>query len=435
MAATLKPPGEVVEIARRLEDAGFETWCVGGAVRDALLGHPHLDWDLATAATPGQVRRLFERTVPIGIEFGTVGVLDRRGIMHEVTTFRRDVRTDGRHAEVEFGVSLDDDLARRDFTINAIAYSTSRKEVHDPFGGRADLDRGVVRAVGDPATRMAEDRLRALRAIRFAARFGFEIESDTWKAIVQSTPYLDRLSAERIQQELEKTMDQVERPSAAISRWIESGAMGKLIPELKSLSPVALTTLDCLPRPGLIGRPQRRINRLTALMLDLEPGAVAGTLSRLRFSRSDADWTSKQVARWREVGMEVGAALREQAAITDGRARRWAARLGRTTAAPLLRVAAARWAALSAAGHPAPDQAVVRSLYRRIVRSAYRDAIELSELAVDGDDLRRVGIPTGPDLGRILHALLEIVIDDPSQNTYDALCGQALRLWRDRQSG
>src|SRR5919201_6630017 len=114
----LSPPEPVREIARRLERAGFETWCVGGAVRDALLGHPHLDWDLATAATPKEVRRLFRRTVPLGVEFGTVGVLDEHGTMHEVTTFRRDVQTDGRHAKVLFGASLDDDLARRDFTVN-----------------------------------------------------------------------------------------------------------------------------------------------------------------------------------------------------------------------------------------------------------------------------------------------------------------------------
>src|SRR4051794_36579859 len=168
----LNPPPAVLEIAARLEHAGFEAWCVGGAIRDVLLGHPHLDWDLATSATPDQVRELFgvKRTIPVGIAFGTVGVLDRDGAMHEVTTFRRDVRTDGRHAEVEFGVSLEDDLARRDFTINAIAYSASRDELRDPFDGRRDLDRRIVRAVGDADTRMREDRLRALRAIRFAAR-------------------------------------------------------------------------------------------------------------------------------------------------------------------------------------------------------------------------------------------------------------------------
>src|SRR3954463_8479321 len=147
----LHPPAPVLEIAERLESAGFEAWCVGGAVRDALLGHPHLDWDLATSATPQEVRNLFgaRMTIPVGIEFGTVGVLDRTGIMHEVTTFRRDVRTDGRHAEVEFGVSLEDDLARRDFTITALAFSPKTGDLRDPFDGRGDLERRLLRAVGD----------------------------------------------------------------------------------------------------------------------------------------------------------------------------------------------------------------------------------------------------------------------------------------------
>src|SRR3954469_6212887 len=189
----LNPPKPVLAIASQLEEAGFETWCVGGAIRDALLGHPHLDWDLATAATPTQMRDLFgaRRTIPIGVDFGTVGVLDRDGKMHEVTTFRRDVQTDGRHAVVEFGVSLEDDLARRDFTINAIAYSPRRDEIRDPFDGRADLERKIVRAVGDPEQRMREDRLRALRAIRFAARFGFAIDDATRRAIEASAPHLD----------------------------------------------------------------------------------------------------------------------------------------------------------------------------------------------------------------------------------------------------
>src|SRR6202140_4807967 len=144
----LDPPETVRSIAKRLEGAGFETRCVGGAVRDALLGHPHLDWDLATAAKPPEVRKLFKRTVPIGVEFGTIGVLDHDNVMHEVTTFRKDVMTDGRHAVVEFGASLDDDLARRDYTINAIAYSPSKRMLYDPFEGRADLARRVVRAEG-----------------------------------------------------------------------------------------------------------------------------------------------------------------------------------------------------------------------------------------------------------------------------------------------
>jgi tRNA nucleotidyltransferase (CCA-adding enzyme) len=187
--AALPIPEDVLEIARRLDQAGHEVWCVGGAIRDALLaartggtGLEPADVDFATSATPEQVRALFRRTVGVGIQHGTVGVLDRRRVLHEVTTFRRDVATDGRHAVVAFGVSLEDDLARRDFTINAIAYHPLRHEWRDPFAGAADLDARVIRAVGDPDQRFREDYLRILRALRFAARFEFEIDPATWAA-------------------------------------------------------------------------------------------------------------------------------------------------------------------------------------------------------------------------------------------------------------
>src|SRR5881275_1941760 len=280
----LNPPRNVRQIADTLERAGYETWCVGGAIRDALLGHPHLDWDLATAAKPEQVRKLFKRTVPVGVDFGTIGVLDDDNVMHEVTTFRRDVQTDGRHAVVEFGASLDDDLARRDYTINAIAYSPSRDEVRDPYKGQEDLEGRLIRAVGDARERMREDRLRALRAIRFAARFGFDIERDTYDAIVESAPELTRLSAERVKQEIEKTMDQVRFPSKAFAMWRDTGAFGTLIPALARVSAKDLRALDHLRRPLLPRRPARRITRIAALFAPVPAATVRKTLKDLRFS-------------------------------------------------------------------------------------------------------------------------------------------------------
>ncbi|HEX6059668.1 MAG TPA: CCA tRNA nucleotidyltransferase [Gemmatimonadaceae bacterium] len=423
----LAPPPPVLEIADRLERGGFETWCVGGAVRDALLGHPHLDWDLATAATPAEVQRLFKRTKPIGIEFGTVGVL-KGGHMFEVTTFRRDVRTDGRHAVVEFGASLDEDLARRDFTINAIAYSPSRRRVHDPFDGRGDLERGVIRAVGDPRERMREDRLRALRAIRFAGRFGFAIEPQTWAAILESAPHLGRLSPERVKQELEKTMEQVSRPARAIRRWKESGAFATLVPPLADLPETAIDALDHLPPPGLARRPHRAVARLAALFLHLDGRTADRTLRGLRFSNSDVAWIVALVDRWRRLGEEMTRTLVAGPA-DDGTLRRWAAAAGRTRLAPLLRLAAAMWDARRAAGEPAPPAERVRSTYRRALRVAWRDPIELGDLAVDGNDLADAGIPSGPLVGKILHALVEVVIGDPSANTRERLLAEAQRLY------
>ena len=428
----LDPPETVRGIAKRLEDAGFETWCVGGAVRDALLGHPHLDWDLATAAKPPDVRKLFKRTVPVGVEFGTIGVLDHDNVMHEVTTFRKDVQTDGRHAVVEFGASLDDDLARRDYTINAIAYSPSKNELRDPYEGRKDLEGKLIRAVGDPRDRMREDRLRALRAIRFAARFSFDIERDTWDAIVESAPELSRLSAERVKQEIEKTMDQVRLPSKAFAMWRDTGAFGTLIPALARVTDLQLLPLDHLRRPLVPGRPARRSTRIAGLFASMPAATVRKTLKDLRFSNTEGEWIALLVERWQQLGPSMTTALLKSEEMgaadpwssdqypTSAMLRTWAASAGRTRLAPLLRLADAFWWAARQAGDPAPYKQTVASVYKRAIRIAYKDAIAISDLAIDGTDLEKLGI-SGPAVGATLRRLLDAVINDPRKNTNDQL--------------
>lgn len=427
----LRPTRSVLDIARRLEAAGYEAWCVGGAIRDALLGGHPLDWDLATPAHPEQVREIFgrRRTIPVGIEFGTVSVLDDAGVAHEITTFRRDVKTDGRHAEVEFGASLEDDLARRDFTINAIAYRPRTEELRDPFDGRGDIERKVVRAVGDAEQRMREDRLRALRAIRFASRYHFAIEPATLAAIESSAPFLTRLSAERVQQEIVKTMEQVTRPGVAFGIWRDTGALAALVPPLAHTSAVALATLDELPRAGTAGRllPQRTSNRLAGLFLDLSPSAARNALTALRFSKHETGWVTTIVERWTALGEEMSTVLRERMP-TDEEVRRWLSRLGRLHAGPFLRVAFARWRAQRAAELPAPTDAAVRSLHRRMRRSRYRDPLDVADLVVGGDDLRRAGIRPGPIYAKILQALLDLVLADPARNTPEALLAEVPRL-------
>jgi tRNA nucleotidyltransferase (CCA-adding enzyme) len=431
LSEKLSPPRAVLRIASTLEDAGFETWCVGGAVRDALLGHPHLDWDLATSARPEQVARLFRRTVPVGIAFGTIGVLDDAGVLHEVTTFRRDVNTDGRHAVVEFGATLLEDLARRDYTINAIAYHPTRRIVEDPFEGQEDLDRKLVRSVGDPEERMREDRLRALRAMRFAARFGFDIEPATWKAILGSAPHLGRLSAERVKQEIEKTMEQVGCPSHAFRMWQSSGAFGTLLPHLADASEVELATVDQIATPpgqgpgqrtpGVpVAKGNRRILRLIALFAAVDPGTVLSTLKGLRFSNADAAWISGIVTHWSSMHAEMRFAMTGDARVADPVLRRWAAMTGRTRLASVMRLAAARWSAERRLDIDAPLAATVHSTYRRAIRIAYRDPVEVADLAVNGNDLARIGI-TGPAVGQTLRNLLETVITDPASNTRDVL--------------
>ncbi len=367
----------------------------------------------------------------MGVEFGTVGVLDDKGMMHEVTTYRRDVQTDGRHAIVEFGATLDEDLARRDYTINAIAFSPTRGIVHDPFGGKTDLARGIVRSVGDPGERMREDRLRALRAIRFAARFDFEIEPETWASIVASAAQLTRLSAERVKQEIEKTMEQVRFPSRAFTMWRDSGALAALIPGLAALIPglagitdLQLSALDHLRIPGPANRPHRKVMRLTGLFSGADPRDVAATLKALRFSNAEIKWISGVLTAWHQLSKEMTYSLMQPVAPSDATLRRWAAIAGRTRFASVLRLADALWWAERAAGRPAPTKERVASVYRRAIRIAYRDPIEISDLAIGGSDLERIGI-TGPAVGRALRDLLERVINDPNVNTHDRLLALA----------
>jgi len=386
-------PDEVLEIASTLEEAGYEAWCVGGALRDALLGHPHSDYDFATSATPAQVTALFRHTAPVGEKYGTVGVLDRRRMLHEVTTFRRDVSTDGRHAVVAYGVSLDEDLARRDFTINAIAYHPLRREWRDPFGGRADLERGVVKAVGQPAERFREDYLRILRAIRFAARFGFAIDPATWSAAVEASPGLGLLSAERVRDEWFKGLRMARSVPELVGLWTRVGAAEHWIPELASVAP------DRLARAGAVPVDGRDPVLLTALLID----QAQLVLRRLRASNAE---------------IERAAAMARGPAAPDGAnprsVRRWLAAVGRA-ADDLLELQALR------AGAAAPWADAVRQVRER------RDPLTRGDLALTGRDLQELGA-TGPRIGELLAALLDRVLDDPSLNRRDTLLALAREL-------
>jgi tRNA nucleotidyltransferase (CCA-adding enzyme) len=382
-------PPEVLDITRRLEAAGFETWAVGGALRDHLLGGHRGDFDLATAAPPVEVQRLFRHTVPVGVEHGTIGVLDPARRLHEVTTFRRDVRTDGRHAEVEFGASLEEDLARRDFTINAIAYHPLRQEWKDPFHGIDDLRAGVIRAVGDPDRRFREDYLRILRAIRFAARFGFEIEPATWAAVVGLAPGLAALSAERVRDEWFKSLRTARSLARLVQLWHKAGAAPAWLPGLRPEWPAPPVPLD-----------QRDPVILTAIAVE----APAGALERLRCS-------SAEIARAR--ALEAGPAAPE--GDDPAAVRRWLARVG-DAADDLLQ------AARISAGTPPRHADTVQGIRER------GEPTRRQDLAVRGNDLVDLGIPAGPELGRLLERLLDAVLADPGLNTRERLLALA-RQW------
>jgi tRNA nucleotidyltransferase (CCA-adding enzyme) len=389
---TLEIPEPILEIARTLEKAGFEAWCVGGTLRDTLLGYPQSDYDIATAAMPEQVQALFPKTIGVGIKYGTVGVLDRKRQLHEVTTFRRDVATDGRHAVVAYGVALEDDLARRDFTINAIAYHPLRHEWRDPFGGARDLESHLVRAVGDPAQRFREDYLRILRALRFAARFDFSIDPQTWEAARAAAPGLTRLSAERVRDEWFKSLRTARSLTQLVSLWQEVGAAQAWIPELGAQ--LGSTTDIPEPPPG-----ERDPVLLTALLCS-SPAAV---LKRLKASNAEIDR-----ARGLEAGPEAPGGKDERSV------RRWLAQTGES-ADDL----SALWS-LRQGGEP-PWGEAVRKIRRR------GDALTRTDLAVSGSDLESLGA-RGPRIGQMLAELLDQVLEDPALNTKDRLLDLARKM-------
>jgi tRNA nucleotidyltransferase/poly(A) polymerase len=432
----LHAPDEVVWIVRRLEEAGFQTWAVGGAVRDALAGRVAKgDWDLTTAARPGDVRRIFRRTVPVGIEHGTVGVLGRDGRMVEVTTFRRDVETDGRHARVIFADTVEEDLQRRDFTINAVAWHPRTREVRDPHGGVADLEARLLRTVGEPAERFREDRLRVLRALRFAGRFGLRVDEATWAAARAAAPELPMLSAERVREELMKTLREVARPSDTLKLYEGCGALASLYPELQATVGFPTTRGELwthLVRAADGVPPHRPLLRLAALLHDAGkplvppvgedgepfPGhAAAGAalahalLKRLKASNADVDRTLHLVAQ--HAGIPAPSAPTPEV-------RRWLRRVGGEYVWDLLRLRIA-----DARAHDAVDPAEVAAVaaLRGRVRKALSAGVplEVGDLAIGGGELRALGIPPGPLYGEILRQLLEAVTDDPSLNRRDTL--------------
>ncbi|HMA21974.1 MAG TPA: hypothetical protein VKO87_14285, partial [Gemmatimonadaceae bacterium] len=245
-------------------------------------------------------------------------------------------------------------------------------------------------------------------------------------AIVDSSPHLGRLSAERVKQEIEKTMDQVRYPSRAFSLWRTSGAFATLIPALVEMSSLDLATLDYLCPPGLPGRPQRRVMRMIALFASAAHGSLPAILKGLRFSNADAAWIASIVTLWQSMENEIRTAMTAESPPPDSTLRKWAASAGRTRLAYVMRLANARWSAERHAGVAAPSEERARSVYRRAIRVAYRDPIEVGDLAINGRDLEKIGI-AGPEVGRTLRWLLESVINDPKSNERAALLESAGR--------
>ena len=422
-----------------LHAAGYAAYAVGGCVRDSLLGRTAHDWDLCTSALPQQVMALFgaEQCIPTGLQHGTV-TIKYGGRLYETTTFRTEGSyTDGRHPDaVQFVPDVREDLARRDFTINAMAYNEAEGLV-DPFGGQKDLQNGLLRAVGEPQQRFTEDALRILRLYRFAARFGFALDAATARAARQLAPHLDCISAERIQEELAKLLT-APQPGA----YLEPAVLAVVLPEL---TPAALDAA----KPVVDACPAGEKNlpvRWAALLGALGEADTRRVLKRLRCSNACIEETTVLVRETAGesvcgsflLGHESGHSIARPTACgsrvppqrtvlgeTPAHAGEIAIRqlLGRYGLCTVERLCA-----LCAALHPQAAPACTFAAQRARQLEAEGVCCRVSQLAVNGRDLMAAGIPAGPVLRRVLEALLDGVIRAEYPNEKPALLAAAQNI-------
>ncbi len=423
-------PEDVLYIIHTLQEAGWPAYAVGGCVRDCLRGREPADWDIATAALPEQTAALFPRTVPTGIRHGTVTVLAGKNA-YEVTTLRVDgVYEDHRRPEqVHFTADIVQDLSRRDFTMNAMAYHPDTGLI-DPFDGRGDIARGLIRCVGDPLVRFDEDALRMLRAVRFAAQTGFVVSEDIIRAMTARAELICAVSAERIRDELMKILLS-DRPQA-LERLREAGLLALILPELDRCFSVAQhSKYHCYDVGHHIMEVVRHVPPEPALRL----AALLHDIGKPDKKTTDPDGTDHFK------GHEaVSAALAEQILTRlrlDNRTKEEVLQLIRFHDRRMAETKASVRRAISAVGADMfprllclmradamgqhPDRLAdslrhyeaVEALRSEIM--AEGDALQLSDLAIDGRDLLELGY-RGPAIGAALSRALDFVLEHPEQN-------------------
>ena len=441
----IKMPGKVNKIIGVLQEAGFEAYAVGGCIRDSLLGRTPNDWDITTSAKPMEVKALFSHTIDTGIQHGTVTILlDREGF--EVTTYRIDGEyEDGRHPkEVSFTGSLEEDLKRRDFTINALAYNETAGLI-DIFEGQKDLKDGIIRCVGNAEERFTEDALRMLRAIRFSAQLGYRIEENTLTAIRKLAGNLEKISAERIQTELLKLM--VSPHPDYLRTAYECGVTKVFFPEFDLAMEIPKNHPHHCYNVGehilhsLLEVPADKVLRLTMLLHDIakpqcltvdEKGIthfhgheeMGAEMSRviLRRLRMDNDTTDKvcRLVRFHDYGNGVAPDRRI--------VRRAVNKIGEDLFDDFLLVKKADLLAQSMylRKEKLSNLAAWDTCYREI-REA-EECVSLRTLAVNGRDLIAAGLQPGRELGDILKQLLDEVLETPEKNEKDYLISRAREL-------
>ena len=435
-AIKIEMPQAVKEIIETLEGAGFEAFAVGGCVRDAVLGRIPADWDITTSAMPEEVKALFSRTIDTGIQHGTVTVMvDHVG--YEVTTYRIDGEyEDARHPkEVSFTSNLVEDLKRRDFTINAMAYN-DRAGIVDEFDGIGDLEKGVIRCVGNPLDRFGEDALRMLRAVRFSAQLGFAIDEATKEAITTLAPNLEKISAERIQVELVKLLTSDHPDYLRVA--YETGITAVVLPEFDAI--MNCDQKDALHEESvgehtlksLLNVEADKVLRLTMLFHDFgKPMTHSRTEEGITrfFGHPDigAD-LSREIMRRLKFDNDTTDKVKKLTAVHDlfvrnapNRVRRCMSKVGKDLFPYFLKV---RRANILAWKEDAQEKALaelqeLEAIYEGILERA--ECVCIKELQVDGKDLMAAGVKQGKQIGDILSDLLEVVLEEPEKNTKETL--------------
>jgi tRNA nucleotidyltransferase (CCA-adding enzyme) len=439
-------PPQVLELSERLRSRGKRAWIVGGCVRDLLLGRVANDWDIATDARPDELLGVFPRAIPTGIEHGTVTVV-RDGHHYEVTTLRGEgTYSDGRRPDwVDFVDDITADLARRDFTINAIAIDPADGKLIDPHGGRADLTRGVLRAVGNPRERFAEDGLRVLRAARFVATLELALDPETESAIEPTLDTYRKVAQERVRDEWVKTM-KAPKPSRAFDLMARTGILGVTCPELLEglgmqqnrwhAYDVWRHGMECMDAcegdPVLriaallhdVGKPRTRAwsdktNDYTFYDHDRVGAEIAEPIcARLRFSNEDRE----------RIVTLVRYHLFHYDSWNDATVKRWIRRVGRDRVADLY---ALNHADVLAKGREArEDLDALASLKAHVARIlAEGAALSTRDLKINGRDLMvALDLKPGPIIGELLDTLLDAVTNEPALNEREALLDRARAL-------
>ena len=396
-------PYEVEWVIGKIRDAGYEAFAVGGCVRDTLLGRTPEDWDVTTSARPEAVKAIFERTVDTGLQHGTVTVLkNRKG--YEVTTYRIDGEYhDGRHPDsVEFTPNLLEDLKRRDFTINAMAYSHETGIV-DEFGGMEDLKAGIVRCVGRPEDRFTEDALRLLRALRFSAQLGFEIEESTYAAIKTIAPNLAKVSKERVQAELTKLLLSAHPERILLLK--ETGLSAQIVPGFDAVfAPALFSKLSQLPAEKSL--------RWAGFLLCQSTKQAEAVLKGLKMDNETIGNVSRMIEGAKEtLPLEKPAIRRAMSRYT-----------------PYQLEGALKLKELMGS----PDAEEIRRLREEIIRDG--DCVSLKDLAVKGRDLLEAGVERGPMVGEILNHLFDLVLLHPEKNDRELLLKEVRRFSQDREA-